>query len=91
MWRIDQIPVRQLRRDHDHPGDKSWYDISTRFGYYLTSIVGEINEEGEWAYDPALQRLYLWPQGDVPDDVEFSYRRYCVQTSDRVAFNVVRG
>jgi parallel beta-helix repeat protein len=66
-------------------------NISTRFGYYITSIVGEINAAGEWAYDAARKRLYLWPKGEVANNVEFSYRKNCLRTNDRVSYNVVRG
>jgi parallel beta-helix repeat protein len=91
VWRIDQIPIADFSGTTIALARSPFYDMSTRFGYYLTSIVGEINEEGEWAYDPALKKLYLWPRGDVPQNVEFTYRRYCVQTYSGVAFNVVRG
>jgi len=53
--------------------------------------VGEINEEGEWAYDPTFKRLYLWPKGDVPENVEFTYREYGVRTYDGTSWNIVRG
>ncbi len=66
-------------------------NISTRYGYYVTSIVGEINAEGEWAYDAARKRLYLWPQGEVANNVEFSYRKNCLRTNDGVSYTVVRG
>jgi len=66
-------------------------DISTRFGYYITSIVGEINAAGEWAYDAARKRLYLWPKGEVANNVEFSYRKNCLRTNDGVSYTVVRG
>jgi parallel beta-helix repeat protein len=91
MWRIDQIPVTDFSGATFTLARSPFYDMSTRYGYYLTSIVGEINEEGEWAYDPALKKLYLWPRGDMLQDVEFTYRRYCVQTNSGVSFNVVRG
>ncbi len=91
MWRIDQIPVASSSGTKIVLTTNPWYDLSTRFGYYITSVVGEINEEGEWAYDPTLKRLYLWPQGEVPEEVEFTYREYCLRTYDGVAFNVVRG
>jgi parallel beta-helix repeat protein len=93
MWRIDQVPIASFTGSTIALARKPnpWDDISTRFGYYVTSIVGEINEEGEWAYDPTLKRLYLWPRGDSPTDVEFTYREYCIRTYDNVSFNVVRG
>jgi parallel beta-helix repeat protein len=91
VWHLDQIPIASSFGPTITLAANPRYDMSTRFGYYITSIVGEINEEGEWAYDPALKRLYLWPKGDVPEDLEFTYREYCVRTYDRVSFNIVRG
>ncbi len=91
MWRIDQIPIASSYGTTIALLTNPWYDISTRFGYYITSVVGEINEEGEWAYDRALQRLYLWPKGGVPDEVEFTYRQYCLWAYRGVSYNVVRG
>jgi parallel beta-helix repeat protein len=91
MWRIDQIPIANSYGTTIVLATNPWYDLSTRFGYYITSIVGEINEEGEWAYDAILHRLYLWPKGDSPEGVEFTYRDYCLRTYDGVAFNTVRG
>ncbi len=91
VWQIDQIPIADFSRGTITLSESPRYGITTRFGYYITSIVGEINEEGEWAYDPAQKRIYLWPQGDVPEDVEFSYRRYSLRSYSGAAWNVVRG
>ena len=93
MWRIDQVPIASFTGSTIALVRKPnpWNEISTRFGYYITSIVGEINEAGEWAYDPTRKRLYLWPCGGGPNDVEFTYREYCIRTYDKVAFNVIRG
>ncbi len=91
MWRIDQIPIASSMGPTITLATNPWYDLSTRFGYYITSIVGEINEAGEWAYNPVSRRLYLWPKDEKPEDVEFTYREYCLRTYDRVSFNVVRG
>jgi parallel beta-helix repeat protein len=66
-------------------------NISTQFGYYITSVVGEINAEGEWAYDAVRKRLYLWPRGEVANNVEFTYRKNCLRTNDGVSYNIVRG
>lgn len=67
------------------------YEISWRYGFYLTNLVGEINEEGEWAYDAAQKKLFLWPKGDKPENVEVSYRQYCLRSNDGTSWNVVRG
>ncbi len=91
MSRINQIPITAFAGATITLASSPHYAMTTRFGYYITSIVGEINAEGEWAYDPAKKRIYLWPQGDVAEDVEFSYREYCLRTSGGTAWNVVRG
>ncbi len=91
MWRIDQIPIAGSGGNKIMLAKNPWYDISTRFGYYITGIPGEIDEEGEWAYDPYRKRLYLWPRGDSPDEVEYTYREYCLRTYDNVSYNIVRG
>jgi parallel beta-helix repeat protein len=88
---IDQIPVAGVSNSTVTLAESPRYDIKTRFGYYITSIVGEINEEGEWAYDPSQKKIFLWPRGDVAEDVEFSYRRYCLRTYSGTSWNVVRG
>jgi parallel beta-helix repeat protein len=91
VWRLDQIPIATSSRGTVTLSQSPWYAITTRFGYYITSIVGEINEEGEWAYDPAQRKVFLWPRGDVPVGVEFSYRQYCLRSNDGTSWNVVRG
>ncbi|HUT45348.1 MAG TPA: right-handed parallel beta-helix repeat-containing protein [Sedimentisphaerales bacterium] len=91
IWHIDQIPITDFSQGVITLSKSSRYDISTRFGYYITSVVGEINEEGEWAYDPVEKKLFLWPKGDVAQGVEFTYREYCVRTYDGTSWNIVRG
>ncbi len=91
MWRIDQVPIAGSYGAKIDLAKNPWYDISTQYGYYITSVVGEINEEGEWAYDASRKRIYLWPRGDSPDGVEFTCREYCIRTYDNVSFNVIRG
>ncbi|HUU17226.1 MAG TPA: right-handed parallel beta-helix repeat-containing protein, partial [Sedimentisphaerales bacterium] len=91
VWQIDQIPVAGFSNSTITLAKSPRYAITPRFGYYITSIVGEINEEGEWAYDPAQRKLFLWPQGDVAEGVEFSYRRYCLRSYSGTSWNVVRG
>ncbi len=93
VWRIDPVPIAGFSSSTivlaTEPNP--WFPVSTRFGYYITSIVGEINQEGEWAYEPRLKRLYLWPRGDKVEDVEVTYRETCLGTNEGVSFNVVRG
>ena len=91
VWQIDQIPVAGFSNSTITLAKSPRYAITPRFGYYLTSIVGEINEEGEWAYDPSQKKIFLWPRGDVAEDVEFSYWRYCLRSYSGTSWNVVRG
>jgi parallel beta-helix repeat protein len=91
VWQIDQIPIADYSRGTITLSQSPRYAMTTRFGYYITNIVGEINAEGEWAYDPAQKRIYLWPRGDVPGGVEFSYRDNCLESNSGTAWNVVRG
>ncbi|MFC1636911.1 right-handed parallel beta-helix repeat-containing protein, partial [Planctomycetota bacterium] len=91
VWHLDQIPITDFSRGTVTLARSPRFDISTQFGYYMTSIVGEINEEGEWAYDPAQKKLFLWPKGDVAQDVEFTYRQYGLRTHANTSWNIVRG
>jgi hypothetical protein len=62
--------------------------------YYVDAnspAASNSNAEGEWAYDANRRRLYLWPRGEAPEDVEFTYRDYCLRTDDSAAFTAVRG
>ncbi len=90
-WRINQIPITSFSGSTITLSKSPWFAITTRYGYYITSVVGEINAEGEWAYDAAQKRIYLWPQGDIPEGVEFSYRQHCIRSYGGTAWNVVRG
>jgi parallel beta-helix repeat protein len=87
---LDQILITDFSRRAITLAKSPRYEISTRYGYYITSIVGEINEEGEWAYDPAQKRIFLWPRGDMAEGVEFSYRQYCLRTYSGTSWNIVR-
>jgi parallel beta-helix repeat protein len=91
VWALTQIPITDYSRGTVTLAAPTPFNIATTFGYYITSIVGEINEEGEWAYDPAQQRIFLWPKGDIPQDVEFTYRNYCLYTYWHTTWNIVRG
>jgi parallel beta-helix repeat protein len=91
VWQIDQIPVAGFSNSTITLAKSPRYAITPRFGYFLTSIVGEINEEGEWAYDPSQKKIFLWPRGDAAEDVEFSYRQYCLRSYSGNSWNVVRG
>jgi parallel beta-helix repeat protein len=91
VWWMDQIPIVSFSGSTIALAANSRYEISGQFGYYVTSIVGEINAAGEWAYEPTHKRLYLWPKGDAPQGVEFTYREDCLCTASGISFNVVRG
>jgi parallel beta-helix repeat protein len=91
VWHLGQIPITGFSQGTMTLATSPPFDISTQFGYYITSIVGEINEEGEWAYDPAQKKIFLWPRGNVADGVEFSYRQYCLSSYSGTSWNVVRG
>ncbi|MCP4261430.1 MAG: hypothetical protein GY774_28600 [Planctomycetes bacterium] len=91
VWHLDQIPITDFSQGTMTLVRKPRFDISTQFGYYMTSIVGEINAEGEWAYDPAQKKLFLWPKDDVAHGVEFTYREYCLYTYANTSWNIVRG
>ncbi|HUU17258.1 MAG TPA: right-handed parallel beta-helix repeat-containing protein, partial [Sedimentisphaerales bacterium] len=91
VWQPDQIDIVDYSGHTVTLSNKPRYDISTRFGYYITSIVGEINEQGEWAYDPALKRIFIWPKDDIAQNIEFTYRNFCIRTYSGVSSNEVRG
>ena len=91
VFQLDQIDIVDYSGHTITLATNPRYDISTRFGYYITNIVGEINEEGEWAYDPAQRKIFLWPKGDVAEGVEFTYREYCLRTYGGPSWNIVCG
>ncbi len=91
LWQMDMIPIAGFYNGRVTVAKSPRYSMSTDYGYYITIVVGEINEEGEWAYDPGQKKLYLWPQGGVQDEVEYTYRDYCMRTYDHVAWNHIRG
>ena len=91
VWQINHIDIADYSGDTITLSESPRYDISTRFGYYITNIVGEINEEGEWAYDPASKRLFIWPEDEEPEDIEITYRKFCLRTYAGVSSNEVRG
>jgi parallel beta-helix repeat protein len=90
VWQINQIDIADYSGDTITLSESPWYDISTRFGYYITNVAGEINEEGEWAYDPASKRLFIWPEDEIIF-IEITYRKFCLRTYGGVSWNEVRG
>jgi parallel beta-helix repeat protein len=91
VWQMDAVPITAFSRGTITLAASPMFNIAPRFGYFITNIVGEINAEGEWAYDPAQKRIFLWPKGDMAEGVEFTYRQDCLRTDTGIAFNVVRG
>lgn len=59
VWQMDAIPITAFSRGAITLAASPMFDITPRFGYFITSIVGEINEEGELAYEQTRKRLYL--------------------------------
>ncbi|MFC1604783.1 LamG-like jellyroll fold domain-containing protein, partial [Planctomycetota bacterium] len=90
VWQINQIDIADYSGDTITLSESPRYDISTRFGYYITNVVGEINKEGEWAYDPASKRLFIWPEDEIIF-IEITYRKFCLRTYGGVSWNEVRG
>ncbi len=91
VWHMDAINITAFSRGTITLADSPRFNITPRFGYFITNIVGEINAEGEWAYDPAQKKIFLWPRGDAAEDIEFTYRECCLRIDDGVSFNTVRG
>ena len=93
MWHLDQIPVISVSASDGKVTLESpaRYDISPSFGYYFTHIVGEINEEGEWAYDSAQKRIYLWPVKASLDNIESGFRHYGIDTHAGCSYHIVEG
>jgi len=93
LWHMDHIPVDAYVAEDARITlvSPTQNEISPSFGYYLTNIVGEINEQGEWAYDRLQHRLYLWPLGGCPENVEASLREYGITTNRNCSYHVIRG
>lgn len=75
-WHIDQIAVRAYspytgKVSLDSP---TRYPLSPDTGYYVTHLVREVNEAGEWAFDGQQNRVYLWPVGESLEDIEGTVR-----------------
>ncbi len=91
VWQMDAVPIAAFSRGTITLADSPRFDITPHYGYFVTNIVGEINAEGEWAYDPAQKKIFLWPRGDAAEGIEFTYRECCLRTNEGVSFNIVRG
>lgn len=54
------------------------------FWYSLSGALGLLDEAGEWFYDAANNKLYLWqPGGGVPNNVEVKQRNFAFDLTDR--------
>ena len=92
-WHIDQIRVDAYAADRGEVVLESpaRYAISPGYGYYFMHVVGDINEEGEWAYDSDKKRIYLWPMGESLDTVEGTLRYYGIQAQQDCSYHVIQG
>ena len=93
MWQLDQIAVHAYSAGDGKITLESStrYAISPSFGYYFTNVIGEINEEGEWACDAAQKRVYLWPLRASLDNIEGGWRQYGIDTCAGCSYHIVKG
>lgn len=93
LWHIDQVTVQT---DSSRDG---WielalptrYDITPSYGYYFTHVVADINEPGEWAYDRVRGRVYLWPLGESPQQIEGTRREHGIYADPDCSYHTVQG
>ena len=92
LWHIDQLLVQAYSRSEGRIVLKSptRYEISPLFGYYVTHVIAEINEPGEWAYDRARGRIYAWPVADMPRSFEGTAREYGINAEVTCSYHTVR-
>ncbi len=45
-----------------------WDGSCAGWGYFLNNHLGTLDREGEWYYDKATQRIYLYTAGGLPGD-----------------------
>jgi parallel beta-helix repeat protein len=93
LWQINQIRVGAYSREKGRVQLESptRYPVSPSFGYYFTHVVGEINEEGEWAYDGAHKRIYLWPVGKSLENVEATMRQNGIYSESPCSYHTITG
>jgi len=92
LWHLDQTRVSAYAKDDGKItlASPTRFGMSSQTGYYFTNLISEINEEGEWAFDHVHGRVYLWPWGEGPEDVEGTGREYGID-SDHCSYHTVRG
>lgn len=90
FW-LSQVPISKSYSDGKfilENGIESYKGpISKKFGFYLTNIVEEINEAGEWAYDDSSKRLYLFPNAGLAN-IEASVRDYGILIVDTKYYEI---
>jgi len=92
-WHLDQIEVGTVSSDDGTVtlASPTRFEMSSQTGYYLTNLVSEINEEGEWAFDRTLSRVYLWPRRGKLEAIEATVREAGIHTRPHCAYHTVRG
>lgn len=56
------MPIGALTYDNQESG------LSTLSRYYIENAAGLLDEPGEWFYDPATKKLYLFPPENISPD-----------------------
>jgi len=92
-WHIDQIPIHAYDADKGRVtlASPTRYPLSLDTGYSITNLVSEINEEGEWAIDRQQNRVYLWPLGESPEDIEATVRENGIRAVQGCSYHTIRG
>jgi parallel beta-helix repeat protein len=92
-WNLDQIRVSAYAPVEGKAtlASPTRYPLSPDTGYYLTHLVSEINEPGEWAFDRQQGRVVLWPLAGLPEDVEATAREAGIDTGQHCAYHTISG
>ena len=62
----------------------SWPYTRDAYWFFVTGKLGLLDAAGEWHYDHAARRLYLWaPGGGEPQDVEVKMRTFAFDLTGR--------
>ncbi len=60
------------------------FSIISNSGYYFTNVLAAMNRPGQWAFDSAQNRLYVYPKTDL-ENIEASRRNYGFVTAGEAA------
>jgi len=92
-WHIDQIRIQSYSAYNAKLTllAPTRYPISLSSGYYLTNLVSQIRQEGQWAFDYTRGRLYIWPIGGSPNDVEVTVRDYGIAAAPGTSYHTISG